>query len=216
MNTVSLPMTNEDAVLNRVLKWFRPTRVTLLIGGAARSLHSGEQVKDYDFAFGSKTGLDEFVAHLGRIGAVKVAETYTLEDRLSCEDFVFRFGPAQEEYTYIQVKHEFYSSLSDLFATTDLTIAQFCCMISLGGRNLVASEQGAADLEGKLLRLHNVTSPVSTLARWLKFKDRGYEPVDDDERLSELHVERTNAGLKRKRHIVANWRELFNVPEVLS
>jgi hypothetical protein len=192
MPIVPLKIVHEDAALNRILSGFRPSRVTLLIGGAARALYSGETVKDYDFAFGSPVGRDEFIAHLATIGALKVAETRTLDDHLTCEDFVLEWVGG---YAYIQVKHEFYSSLEDLFAGTDLTLVQFCCMISMNGKKLAASEQGLADYDNRVLRLHNVTAPVSSKARWEKFRDRGFVPVDQP-----VWDETSDVGLKNKRY----------------
>ena len=191
MQIMPLKVVHEDAVLNRILSGFRPSRVTLLLGGAARALYSGEPVKDYDFAFGSPEGRDEFLAHLHNIGALKVAETYTLDERLACEDFVLEWDAT---YAYIQVKHEFYASLEDLFYGTDLTLVQFCCMITMNGKSLAASEQAVKDYDNRVLRLYNVSSPVSSKARWEKFRDRGFTPVDEP-----VWEEPSTAGLKNKR-----------------
>lgn len=215
---VSIDIRYEDAVLSRILNGFSTSRATILMGGAARSLHSGEDVKDYDFAFGSESGRDEFIAHLRTIGAVKVAETFNKDNELTCEDFVYRWGDLELEYTYIQVKREFYHTPEELFATADLTIVQFCLVIDGKGRRLLATIAGIDDHERRFLRIHNVWAPESTMIRVVRFSKRGYVPYHTSSFYAELiHAIKQCSRVQEPalKKYASDWRERLNIPKEL-
>jgi len=178
MNANVICVRHEDAVLNRILD--RAPNGYILMGGAARSLYSGEPVKDYDFAFCSTEQRHAFVDHLNEIGAVKVAETRGEDGNKTCEDFRLPFEDGT--YAYIQCKCEFYKTAWQVWHATDFTIVQFCYIDGA----LMASEEAVYDSDHKILRLHHVYGPESTLMRIQRFIEKGYQPANGSAFYAEL------------------------------
>lgn len=189
-----------------------------LIGGAARSLFTGEPIKDYDFVFTEYESLVLFKNTLYSLGAKKIAETESASTpgKRLCEDFIFRWGKKQEEYAYIQLKHEFYSSPVQQFDWADFTICHFAKLYGREDR-LVASAIGYEDYTNKRLRFHKVSSPLATLIRIPKYINRGFSPQNDVAFYSEIigiiqAMPVNHAGFKPKRKAyLKDWKEKFNV-----
>lgn len=211
-----LPVKHKDPNLAGMFGGYhQPTTKVWLVGGAARSLYSGEPVNDYDFVFGNIDSLNTFVSHLRNLGAKKVSETIDVTDRITCEDFVLVWS--DDSHSYIQIKHEFYHHPCDQFNTVDFTICQFAKMFG-DSDQFVATVDGVNDFENKHLRIHKLYWPIATMARIPKFINLGYTPFRSNtefyggiiatvKQIPDNHI----AFAPRTKKYVKSWKEKFGV-----
>ncbi len=150
----------------------RSTHRIWLVGGAARSMHTGEPVADYDFVFGDMDSAIAFRKYLG------------LENRISITYPHQGDKPIGEDYRYsgnsVQLKFgKFYAEAAEQLDSADFTVCQFYYAVGAvdpGESRFGATPAAINDASLKRLRLHRLTQPAGTLARIPKFIARGYLP----------------------------------------
>ena len=210
-----------DPLLDRITRHPDHAAMTAwLIGGGARSQYTGEKIGDYDFVFKDMKSLVLFRKIIRDVGAKKVSETFSNDrTRMTCEDFVLRYGEEQHEYVYIQMKYELYERVDVQLNTADFTVCQF--YMQLGNEvKLGATAQAIEDYNNKHLRIHRMLMPMSTLQRIPKFVARGFVPwnnvkfyQDIIRRIREAPEQAITVGTEPKgKRYKKDWKDEFNIP----
>ena len=188
--------------LESILKGWSDTSGTVcLYGGAARALHTGEEVNDYDFFCTTEEVREAFVSMLLRRNAVCVGRTFSsLNENLS-EEFEMPLIGSSKQYDVIQVRKPTLQ-LDEWIKTTDMTAVQFVYMITGKERRFVATPSAICDSTLRRVVLHNVSSPRGTLARVGRMIAKGWQPSFDINDLRERAATAVSQGLVLKRKLV--------------
>ena len=146
-----------------------------LAGGAVRRLLQGQSSldSDLDFFFNGETQFQDFAAALVTAGFTLKRET---EHHQHYVGKVTTHRPDETEATFEQVinvqliRFKYYESAAGVIDSFDFTICQF----AYDGTTLTMADLALWDLARKRLVLHQLTYPVSTMRRLLKYQKQGY------------------------------------------
>jgi hypothetical protein len=146
--------------LTWVVPYVSPNRVWVS-GGALRTLYNpGEQVNDYDLFFTDQSALDHVLTRLQQDGWKKTFEC-----------------PKKELFTFYKhniklqcIAKRFYSDAEDLLNSFDFHVTQQ----SWDGRDFYIAKEAIRSIKSKKLTVHNITYPVASLNRMMKYRQYGY------------------------------------------
>jgi hypothetical protein len=135
-----------------------------IAGGAIRRTIMGKEPEsDFDFFFRDADQLGTFADGLLERGYRKVRET---EHHIQ-----FRGAPNGGVERDVQlIRFKYYQSAEDVIDSFDFTI----CMVAFDGETLTAGEYALFDLGRQTLAIHQVTFPVSTMRRMIKYTKQGF------------------------------------------
>lgn len=139
-----------------------------LAGGAIRRTIQGAKLdSDFDFFFQSEEKFQEFLNLILKGGRVELLEHTKTEhnEQLKVKSIV-----NNQEYILQLIKIDYYPTLADCLETFDYTICQF----GLDGETLYAGDFSLWDLGRKRLAVNQITFPVASLRRLLKYSKQGF------------------------------------------
>lgn len=146
----------------------------VVAGGAARSLVVNDMVNDVDLFFVDRSTAPDVEAKLVALGG-KIAFRCPLGHLTTLVVPVpNRYRPDAPDQLKVQlVTKQSYRSMQELVDSFDFTCTQF----AWDGRTGVSGTHAVFDAQNKVLRLHRLTFPVSTIKRIAKYVNRGYTPA---------------------------------------
>lgn len=146
--------------LRPVLKYFNEN--IYLAGGSLRTLLkcSGEQVSDFDFFF------------------KKFDEVQKLRDKLTIDDWEQTYEcPQGFLYTYKKGNHKLQLICETEYSSANLLVSSFdfsACMAAWNNGVLTFTREFVRSVKTKQLRTCNVSFPVATIKRLIKYAQKGY------------------------------------------
>ncbi len=153
-----------DHDLNHLIDSLPPLNLSgpWLAGGALRRSVMGQPLEsDADIFFKDQLQLDAFIAAFGK-------EPSRKRDGLTEFDHVY--GERGQKIKVQCVHHDFYDCKEDVIDSFDFTL----CQLITDGRLLTAGEYTLWDIGRKRLAVHEITYPVASMRRILKYTRQGF------------------------------------------
>lgn len=136
-----------------------------LAGGALRRTLLGEQPdSDFDFFFRDEDQLTTFREGLESRGFTKVRESQ------HHQHYRGKTGDSALPRDVQMIRFAFYADAAAVVDSFDFTICQF----AFDGTTLTCGEHALWDIGRKRLAIHQITYPVSTMRRALKYGTQGF------------------------------------------
>lgn len=156
----------EDAVHELIYLF---SKSLFLAGGYFRSwIHKSEPVADYDIFF---TNLET------KDAAAKFLEDFGFFRTFTCpagELISFK----NEDDIKVQFITKFqYSSITSCVESFDLTAC--CCAFDISSSSIICHDDWFADVKRKTIAFNDVTFPVASIARIVKYHGKGYRYTQD-------------------------------------
>ena len=140
-----------------------------MAGGYFRSwIHKKEKIQDYDIFFTNLASKDSAAKHMDDCGFARVFTcpagdliTFKNEDGVKVQ-FITKFQ---------------YASISSCVQSFDLTAC--CCAYDVESESIICHEDWLKDVKRKMIAFNDVTFPVASIARIIKYHGKGYRYTAD-------------------------------------
>ncbi|MDJ1139647.1 hypothetical protein [Marinicella marina] len=153
----------------------------VIAGGAARSVHTKEEVNDVDVFL---VGCSDFKERKEMaISALKANAELVFQ----CPEGLLYSFRTESGLKIQLISKRNYSDVSDLFQSFDFTLCQFAFLHS--DCSSIWNQDAAQDVTQKELKINKITYPVASLKRMSKYISYGYKPSQDFylQMFTELH-----------------------------
>lgn len=168
----------------------------VLAGGALRSLIDFNPINDYDI-FIISDSMDDLIL-----------KKKIIEDRLRRKNFkqifncpknelsTFKLGPIKVQI--INVDNKIYKSMEDVIDQFDFHL----CRMALQNDKILIDINAIYNIKRKYLSIYRITNPSSTINRFVKYKNAGYNIFNAVKEFSQYFADNVRLGVPMNMEVI--------------